>query len=127
VVEERMIMEKSGQYDVLQMKQAVMTETVDSIYYYSMLLNSDDVHINHSLMYNMLSMRGIGFREDLAGMNGDDCMVYSRLFSEFGNFLQLKDSIRMAYSDLNMLRDEYVRCINKNRDMTRRLFTGSVY
>jgi hypothetical protein len=44
-----------------------------------------------------------------------------------GGLLLLKDSIRTAKLQLDVLRDEYVRCMNKNRDMTRRLFTGSVY
>jgi hypothetical protein len=39
-----------------------------------------------------------------------------------GGLLLLKDSIRTAKLQLDVLRDEYVRCMNKNRDMTRRLW-----
>jgi hypothetical protein len=127
VIEVQQILEKSERYDLLQMKQIILTETADSVYYYAMLINSDDVHVNQSAMYNMLSMKSINFNENLEIMGNDDCLVYKKLFSEFGNFLQLKDSIRIANREVELLRDEYIRCMNKNKDMTRRLFTGSVY
>jgi hypothetical protein len=127
VVEIRKILKKSGYYDALQMKQVVLTESVDSIYYYAMLINSDDLFVNQSSMYNMLSARILRFSEGLETVGSDDCPVYRKLSVKLGDFLQLKDSIRMAQLQVDVLRDEYVRCINKNKDMTRRLFTGSVY
>jgi hypothetical protein len=127
VVEVQKILEKSGYYDALQMKQVILTESVDSIYYYAMLVNSDDMFVNRSAMYNMLSARILRFGEDLEAIGSDDCLVYRKLSVKLGDFLQLKDSIRTGQLQVDVLRDEYVRCINKNRDMTRRLFTGSVY
>jgi hypothetical protein len=127
IVEVQQILAKSERYDAIQMKQGILTETVDSVYYYAMLINTDTKYINQSGMYNMLSMKSINFSNELEAIGNDDCLVYKKLFSEFGHFLQLKDSIRMANLQLDVLRDEYVRCINKNKDMTRKLFTGSVY
>jgi hypothetical protein len=127
VVEVQKILEKSGYYDAFQMKQVVLTESVDSIYYYAMLVNSDDMFVNQSAMYNMLSTKIIRFSEDLESVGGDDCLIYRKLSVKLGDFLQLKDSIRTGQLQVDVLRDEYVRCINKNKDMTRRLFTGSVY
>ncbi|MDR0714676.1 MAG: hypothetical protein LBF89_10535 [Bacteroidales bacterium] len=127
VVEVQKILEKSGYYDALQMKQVVLTESVDSIYYYAMLVNSDDMFVNRSAMFNMLSARILRFGENLETISSEDCLVYQKLAVKLGDFLQLKDSIRTEQLHVDVLRDEYVRCINKNKDMTRRLFTGSVY
>jgi hypothetical protein len=125
-VETGQILEKSAQDDLLKMKQIVLTETVDSLYYYSTLINTGDSYINHSSMLNMLSTKSILFSENLED-TGDECLIYRRLSARLGDFIHLKDSIRTAMLNLDVLRDEYIRCINNNRDMTRRLYTGSVY
>lgn len=127
IVEVGQIMEKSGKYDHLQMTQVVLTETVDSMYYYAMLINSSDVLINQPAMFTMLSNRSISFNESLTGLNQDDCLNYKKLSVKLGDLIQLKDSIRVTNVGLDVLKDEYMRCIEKNKNMRRRLFTGSVY
>ncbi|MDR2679923.1 MAG: hypothetical protein LBC47_03845 [Tannerella sp.] len=127
VVEVRQILEKSGKYDHLQMTQVVLTETVDSMYYYAMLINSSDVLINQPAMFTMLSNKSISFNESLTGLHQDDCLNYKKLAGKLGDLIQLKDSIRVANVGLDVLKDEYIRCIEKNKNMRRRLFTGSIY
>jgi hypothetical protein len=126
-VEMNAISQKSESYVLLRMKQLQLAESVDSIYYYSTLLNSGDVYINQSAIYNMLSIRTIRFNNAVEEMSSDDCLVYKRLSDKLGDLFMLKDSIRMSLAEQETLRDEYVRCMNRNKDMTRRLFTGSVY
>jgi hypothetical protein len=127
IVEVRQILEKSGKYDHLQMTQVILTETVDTMYYYAMLINSSDIFINQSAMFTMLSNKSISFNESLSGLNQDDCLNYKKLSAQLGNFIQLKDSIHVADMELDVLKDEYMRCIEKNKNMRRRLFLGSVY
>jgi hypothetical protein len=127
IVEVRQILEKSGKYDHLQMTQVVLTETVDTMYYYAMLINSSDVFINQPAMFTMLSNKSISFNESLATQNQDDCLNYKKLSAKLGDLIQLKDSIRVTNVSLDVLKDEYTRCIEKNKNMRRRLFTGSVY
>jgi hypothetical protein len=127
IIEVRQILEKSGKYDHLQMTQVVLTETVDTMYYYAMLINSSDILINQPAMFTMLSNKSILFNESLAGLNQDDCLNYKKLSAKLGDFIQLKDSIRVANVELEVLKDEYLRCIEKNKNMRRRLFIGNVY
>jgi hypothetical protein len=127
IVEVQKILDKSSNYDNLQMRQVVLTETVDSIYHYAMLINSSDVFINQSAMFNTVSIKSIAFNDNIEGMSNDDCLIYRKLSGKLGDFIQLKDSIRVAQLTLDVLKDEYMRCIDNNKNMRRRLFTGSIY
>jgi hypothetical protein len=127
MVEINAILKQTNSYDLVMMQQLRLTESVDSIYYYSTLLNSEDVYVNQSAMYNVLSARTIAFNNELEGMSSDDCLVYKKLGNKLGDLFLLKDSIRISQVEQEALRDEYVRCINRNKDMTQRLFTGSIY
>ena len=126
VVEMRLIFDKSAAYDQLHMKQVILTESIDSIYYYSNLVQPNS-YINHSLMLNTLSTRSILFDKELESIGGDDCLVYKRLSANMDDFFKLKDSIRTSELQLELLRDEYRRCMNNIKDMNRRLFNRNVY
>ncbi len=127
VVEMRQIFDKSAVYDQLHMKQVILTESIDSIYFYSTLVNPDNSYINHTYMLNTLSTRSLLFGKSLESMSSDDCLIYKRLSANMDEFFKLKDSIRTAELQLNLLRDEYTRCINNQKDMNRRLFNRNVY
>ncbi|MDR0794732.1 MAG: hypothetical protein LBE79_01555 [Tannerella sp.] len=127
VMEMRQILAKSAVYDQLHMTQVILTERIDSIYHYSTLVDPDNLHINHPLMLNSLSLRSLRFQKSLENMNSDDCLIYKRLTTNMEDFFKLKDSIRTAELKLDVLRNEYTRCINNNRDMMRRLFNRNVY
>jgi len=126
VVEMRLIFDKSAAYDQLQMKQVILTESIDSIYYYSNLVQPNS-YINHSLMLNTLSTRSILLNKTIENMNGDDCLIYKRLSSNMDNFFMLKDSIRTSELQLDILREEYRRCMNNVNDMNRRLYNRNIY
>lgn len=126
VVEMRLIFDKSAAYDQLHMKQVVLTESIDSIYYYSNLVQPN-TSINHSLMLNTLSTRSILFEKELESMGSDDFLIYKRLSANMDNFFKLKDSIRTNELQLDQLREEYRRCMNNIKDMNRRLYNRNIY
>ena len=126
VVEMRLIFDKSAAYDQLHMKQVILTESIDSIYYYSNLVQPNS-YINHSLMLNTLSTRSILFDKELESIGGDDCLIYKQLSTNMDDFFKLKDSIRTSELQLELLRDEYRRCMNNIKDMNRRLFNRNIY
>ncbi|MDR2144918.1 MAG: hypothetical protein LBE91_00455 [Tannerella sp.] len=126
-VEMRKLTEISSRYDKIRMQQVLLTESVDSLYHYAMLLNSGDIYINQSALFTMVSVKSIRFNEEIETMNNDDIPVYKKLGVKLDNLLQLKDSIRQSNINLEVLRDEYVRCMNKNKDMNRKLFNGRAY
>lgn len=127
LVEVNKIIERTGDYDFIQLKQVHLTESVDSMYYYSTLLNVDDIYVNRSVMYNVLSGKTLQFKNELEGLNTDDCLLYKQLAGKMGDFIMLKDSIHMTGLEVERLREEYVRCMNRNKEITRRLFTGNRY
>lgn len=124
LVEVNRIIEKTGDYDFIQLKQVHLTESVDSMYFYSTLLNVDDIYVNRSVMYNVLSTKTLQFKNELEGLTQEDCLLYKQLSGKMGDFILLKDSIHMANLEVERLREEYVRCMNRNKEITRRLFTG---
>jgi len=124
LVEVNRIIGKTSNYDQIQMKQVHLTESFDSLYYYSTLLNADDIYLNRSVMHNMLSMRSIQLKNELGEVTKDDCLLYHHLSGRMTGFILLKDSIHLTELEVDRLRDEYVRCINRNKEITRRLFTG---
>ena len=126
VVEMRLIFDKSAAYDQLHMKQVILTESIDSIYYYSNLVQPN-TYINHSLMLNTLSTRSILFEKELENIGDDDCLIYKRLSANMDDFFKLKDSIRTSELQLDLQRDEYRRCMNNVKDMNRRLFNRNIY
>lgn len=127
LVEVNRIISKTSNYDMIQMKQVHLTESVDSLYYYSTLLNADDIYINRSVMYNVLSTKSLQFRNELDNLTAEDCLLYKHLSGKTGDFILLKDSIHLANLEVERLREEYIRCMNRNKELTRRLFTGNVY
>jgi len=127
LVEVNKIIEKTGNYDMIQMKQVHLTESVDSLYYYSTLLNTDDIYVNRSVMYNVLSSKILNFRNELDAISNDDCLLYKHLSGRMSGFILLKDSIHLADLEVERIREEYIRCMNRNKQVTRKLFTGSIY
>jgi len=123
LVEINRIVGKTSNYDQIQMKQVNLTESFDSLYYYSTLLNADDIYLNRSVMHNMLSIRSLQLRNELDDISKDDCLLYQHLSGRMNGFILLKDSIHLSDLEVDRLRDEYVRCINRNKELTRRLFT----
>jgi len=125
-IEVNKIIAKTGNYDEIQMHQIRMTESIDSVYHYSALLNSE-VGLNYSAMYNLLNNRTFQLNNELDQMNPADCILYKKLAGEISTFFSVKDSIRRANSDLEILRNDYVRCMTRNRELSRQLYTRGIY
>jgi hypothetical protein len=124
-VEVNRILEKTEEYDLIQMKQANLTESMDTLYFYTSLLNSDPI-INRSLMYNVLSSRKIEMLNEIETMDEKDCLLYKRVAGQMDVFFAIKDSIGTASSEEETVRADLIRCISDNKQMARRLSIGGL-
>lgn len=124
-VEVYKILAKTQEYDNIQMKQMNLTERMDTIYFYTSLLNSDP-KINNVLMQNSLSNRKIQVLEEVNTMSEKDCRMYKKLANEMNTFLGIKDSIRLATLEEELARTDLLRCISDNKRITRTISAGGL-
>jgi len=124
-VEVSKILAKTKEYDKTQTQQVRLTETMDSIYHYIRLLNVDS-KINNTLMHNYLSNMKLRVTHESANMDSKDVRFYNRLGAQMGTFLEIKDSIRIAKRDEELVRMDLARCISDNRQITRRMTIGGI-
>ncbi|MDR2915110.1 MAG: type VI secretion system transmembrane protein TssQ [Tannerella sp.] len=124
-VEVYKILSKTQEYDFIQTQQINMTESVDTLYFYSSLLNTDP-QINNSLMYNVISGRKLHLINTVGSMAEKDCNLYKRLTGQMNTFLSIKDSIRLAMTEEEMVRADLMKCISDNRNVTRQMAVGGL-
>ena len=119
-VEVSMILEKAKNYDQIHSTQLDLKEKMDSLYYYASWLSTDS-KINYRLLQNSLSEKKIQFSQVLATLPEKDCLLYKKLISQVTVFFDTKDSLLMAISDHNSIREEFLRCADENREVSRKL------
>jgi len=124
-VEVDRILDKTQEYDYIQMKQIALTESMDTLFFYAGLLNSDQ-KINSSLMFNVISEKKNSFLSHTNDLADKDCRIYKKLASQFNVFLGVKDSIYITSKEEELLRADLVRCISDNRVAARRLAIGGL-
>lgn len=124
-VEINRILEKNQEYDYIQIKQISMTESMDTIYFYAGLLNSDK-KINTSLMFNVISERKNRFLAQTDQLPEKDCRIYKNMAGQMNVFLSVKDSINIATREEDLLRADLLRCISDNRQAARSLSLGGL-
>jgi hypothetical protein len=124
-VEVSRILGKVSDYDRIQSMQLDLTEKMDTLYYYASMLDPES-KINYKLMQNTISSRKIQFANVLSGMSERDCRLYKKLAGQMNVILDTKDSIIVATSELNTVREDLIRCVSDNRKVTRKISTGGL-
>lgn len=124
-VEINRILDKTQEYDYIQMKQIALTESMDTLYFYTSLLNTDQ-KINTSLMFNVISERKNRFLTQTDQMADKDSRIYKKLGVQLNTFLSVKDSIHIAKREEDLLRADLLRCISDNREAARTLSFGGL-
>lgn len=123
--EVKMIMAKTAEYDQVYTTELNMTVAVDSIYQYMTLLNSSS-KINDLLLQSVVSSRKMQLQNTINGMNEPDFLLYKKLISNVNVFLGVKDSIRLATKEENIVREDLIRCVRENREVSRKLKVGGI-
>jgi hypothetical protein len=77
-------------------------------------------------MQNTLSERKIQFSNLLLTLSAKDCLLYKKLAGQMNIFLDTKDSLVVATSELNTAREDLIRCVGDNRKITRKISIGGI-
>ncbi|MCC8035013.1 MAG: type VI secretion system transmembrane protein TssQ [Rikenellaceae bacterium] len=113
---------RSGEYDAAFSNQIMLTEKVDSLYNNLTLLNSGQL-VNQTVLYNRISNQKMNLLRVLEELADNDAVLYKSLSDNINDVLQVKDSIRLLDSQVELVKGDLQRCILDNRAATRRMFS----
>ncbi len=124
-VEVGKILTKTKEYDQIYIRQLKLTESMDSIISYLSLLNTSP-KINDLLLQNVISRKKMMLLENMGTMNEKDCKLYTKIASDLNTVLSIKDSIRITTMEENMVRTDLIRCVDENKQVSRKLSAGGL-
>lgn len=120
-----MIMAKTMEYDNIYSAELNMAAAVDSIYQYMSLMNSSP-EINDLLLQSVVSNRKMQLQNRINGLDERDFLLYKKLAGNINVFLGVKDSIRLAEKEESVVREDLLRCVRENREISRKLKVGGI-
>jgi hypothetical protein len=123
--EVKMIMAKTMEYDNIYSAELNMAAAVDSIYQYMSLMNSSP-KINDLLLQSVVSNRKMQLQNRINGLDERDFLLYKKLAGNINVFLGVKDSIRLAEKEESVVREDLLRCVRENREISRKLKVGGI-
>lgn len=124
-VEVSKILAKTGEYDRIYVQQLQMVESMDSVINYLSLLNTSP-QINDLLLQNVISKKKLTIIEKMGTMNDKDCKLYNKVITDLNTLLSIKDSIRMFTMQEEMVRSDLIRCVDENKQVSRKLSAGGL-
>lgn len=120
-----MIMAKTVEYDNIYSAELNMVVAVDSIYQYMSLMNSSP-KINDLLLQSVVSNRKMQLQNQINALDEKDFLLYKKLAGNINVFLGVKDSIRLAGKEESIVREDLMRCVKENREISRKLKVGGI-
>ena len=123
--EVKMIMAKTMEYDNIYSAELNMAAAVDSIYQYMSLMNSSP-KINDLLLQSVVSNRKMQLQNRINGLDERDFLLYKKLAGNINVFLGVKDSILLAEKEESVVREDLLRCVRENREISRKLKVGGI-
>lgn len=64
--------------------------------------------------------------DNLGSMDERDCMIYRKLVNDLNIFLRIKDSIRIVSIQESLVREDLLRCVDENKQISRKLSAGGL-
>lgn len=120
-----MIMAKTVEYDNIYSAELNMVVAVDSIYQYMSLMNSSP-KINDLLLQSVVSNRKMQLQNQINALDEKDFLLYKKLAGNINVFLGVKDSILLAEKEESIVREDLMRCVKENREISRKLKVGGI-
>lgn len=122
-VEVNRIVDKTEEYDKIYVRQIDLSNRIDTLYRYTNLFNTNlnDAHLLHSV-----SRRKQEILSMMDDMSGRDVRLYQKLMSEVNGFLAVKDSIRMAKTEEDLIKTDLLKCTEENKQISRKLTIGGI-
>lgn len=117
------IVNKTIEYDRIYVQQIELAVRIDSLYDYTTKFNTN---LNDALLQNSVSRRKQEILNSLENMNNADVRLHKRLISQLNTFLAVKDSVRTARIEEDMIKADLLKCMEDNKQTTRRLTIGGI-
>jgi len=117
------IVNKTEEYDRVYVRQIELSGRIDSLYQYTTLFNTN---MNDALLHNSVSKRKQEILTSLDEMNNSDVRLHKRLISQINTFLAVKDSIRTARTEEDLVKKDLQKCMEDNKQTTRKLTIGGI-
>ncbi len=111
---------RSQEYDASFARQINLTEKVDSLYYNLTLLNSNN-RVNEVVLQNRISSQKMSLISTLDQLESGEALLYGKMSAQVNTVLQVKDSIRLLNSQVDMVKGDLQRCIQDNRSEARKM------
>ncbi len=122
-IEVSRIVEKTIEYDKIYVQQTELVSRIDSLYQYMQLFNTNK---NDAMLQNVVSKRKQEILASIESMNGRDVKMYQKLMSQVNSFLNAKDSIRILGTEEDLIRNDLKKCMEENKQASRKLTIGSI-
>ncbi|MCL1942212.1 MAG: type VI secretion system transmembrane protein TssO [Candidatus Azobacteroides sp.] len=122
-VEVQRIVEKTGEYDKIYIRQVDLAGRIDTLYLYTTMFNTDK---NDVPLQNSVSRRKQEIIASMEDMNGRDVKLFRLLMSRVNSFLSIKDSIRTAKIEEDLVRNDLMKCVENNKQTSRKVTLGGV-
>ncbi len=123
VTEVERIVDKTEEYDKIYVRQVELAGRIDTLYRYMMLFNSGK---NDILLQNSVSRRKQEILSSMDDMSSSDVRLYQKLMSQVNTFLSIKDSIRTARIEEELVRSDLMKCVEDNKQATRKVTLGGI-
>lgn len=122
-IEVSRIVDKTEEYDKIYVKQMELATRIDSLYQYTTMFNGklNDTYLLHSVSRQKQEILSI-----MDDMSSRDVRLYQKLMSEVNVFLSVKDSIRLAKTDENVVKEDLLKCTEENKQAARQLTLGGI-
>ncbi|MDR3062081.1 MAG: type VI secretion system transmembrane protein TssO [Dysgonamonadaceae bacterium] len=117
------IVDKTEEYDRIYVRQNELADRIDSLYLYAGMFNTN---MNDALLMNAVSKRKQDIMSSIEDMNSRDVRMCQKLMSEVNTFLSIKDSIRMMKQEEDLVLNDLRKCIDDNKQTTRKLTIGGI-
>lgn len=123
--EVKFIADKTAEYDRVYTDELNLVAALDSIYQYMNLMNSSP-RINDVLLQDMISSKKMKLQRHVSKFDVKDYALHQRLLNAINVFLAVKDSIRMAEKEENMVREDLMRSVKEYKEVSRKLKVGGL-
>jgi hypothetical protein len=122
-IEVQRIVDKTEEYDKIYVRQVELANRIDTLYQYTSLFNTNK---NDALLQNSVSRRKQEIISSMDDMSGRDVKLYQKLMSQVNSFLSIKDSIRTAKMEEDLVRSDLAKCVEDNKQTTRKVTLGGI-
>ena len=124
-VEMRSMDVKMVDYDRIYSKQIEIAAKADSLYINVVQLGSNPT-LNYQKMQSVISSGKISIISELGAIPDRDGRLYRNLFGKLNTFLAVKDSIRTLSDRQTLAKADLRRCLEDNRQASRRIAIGGI-